>query len=87
MKHVTYFSAFLTDNLCDNALDLANRQLIVVEWWPIGTYCQWMISAQDGYVTIEFEHFNVRNTIAIKSIYYLLCKYIYFRLRIGCIEF
>ena len=58
--------ALLTDNLCDNALDLTNGILKVENNWPDGTYCQWLISAQDndGYVTLEFENFNVRNTIA-----------------------
>ena len=53
--------ALLTDNLCDNALD--NGQLKVEDNWPDGTYCQWLISTQDddGYVTLEFHNFNVRN--------------------------
>ena len=57
------FFALLTDNICDNALDLANGQLIVEDSWPLGTYCQWLISSQDndGYVTIEFQNFKVRN--------------------------
>ena len=60
--------ALLKDNLCDNALDLINGQLIVENDLLNGTYCQWMILAQDdnGYVTLEFQNFNVRNSIAFK---------------------
>ena len=55
--------ALLTDNLCDNALDLANGILNVEANWPDRTFCQWMISAQDndGYVTLEFQSFNVNS--------------------------
>ena len=61
VRHVTYF-ALLTDNLCNNALDLTNGQLIVEDNWPDGTYCQWMISAQEdeGYITLEFQNLNVK---------------------------
>ena len=60
---------FLIDNLCDNALDLTNGNLSIEDNWPLGTYCQWLISAQDnnGYVTLEFENFNVRKNIAVKE--------------------
>ena len=60
------FFALLTDNLCDNALSLANTQLKVEDNWPFGTYCQWLILTQDNddYVTLEFQNFNVRNSIA-----------------------
>ena len=53
----------MTVNLCDNALDLANGILNVEANWPDHTYCQWMISAQDndGYVTLEFQSFNVNS--------------------------
>ena len=42
------------------------QTFIVKENWRNGTYCQWLISAHydDGYVTLEFEKLNVRNTIA-----------------------
>ena len=62
------FFALLTDNICDNVLDLANGILKVEDYWPLGTYCQWLISAQDNddYVTLEFQKFNVRNTAAFK---------------------
>ena len=65
----------MTDNLCDNALDLANGQLKVEDNWPFGTYCQWLVSAQDNdyYVTLEFQNFHVRNTIAIKNTF-ISCK-------------
>ena len=55
----------MTDNICDNALNLGNGILNIEDYWPLGTYCQWLISAQDndGYVKLEFENFNVRNTI------------------------
>ena len=74
LRNVTNI-ALLTDNLCDNALDLVNRQLKVEEIWPVGTYCQWLISAQDNddYVTLEFQNFNVRNSIAFWKIIWL-CK-------------
>ena len=54
--------AFLKDNKCGNALDLINGQLIVENDLPLSTHCQWMISAQDddGYVTLEFQNFNVK---------------------------
>ena len=72
------FFALLTDNLCDNALDLANGILNVIDNWPHGTYCQWLISAEDndGYVTIEFQNFQVRNTM-----YVCMCifKHMYIR--------
>ena len=62
----------MKDNLCDNALDLINGQLSVEKVifgndLPLGTYCQWMISAQDddGYVTLEFQNFNVKITLAL----------------------
>ena len=59
----------MTDNICDNALDLSNGELIVEDNWPHGTYCQWLILAQDdnGYVTLEFQNFNVRNIIGFKN--------------------
>ena len=54
----------LKENICDNALDLANAQLIF-EGGPSGTYCHWLISAKDGYdyVTLEFEILNVKNSL------------------------
>ena len=78
----------MTDNLCNNALDLANGSLKVENNWLDGTYCQWLISAldNDGYVTLEFENFNVRNTIAFKKISKYVNSYlskIYFRYIIG----
>ena len=53
----------MIDNLCDNALDLENGILNVKNNFARGTYCQWMISAQDndGYVTLEFQSFNVNS--------------------------
>ena len=58
----------MIDIICDNALDLANGLLIIEDNWPFGTYCQWLVSAQDNedYVTLEFQKFNVRNTAAFK---------------------
>ena len=78
----------MTDNLCDNALNLANGILKFEYNWPAGTYCQWLISAQDnnGYVTLEFQNFKVRNTIAFKKNLLNYVK-IYFRFIIGLIEF
>ena len=78
----------MTVNLCDNALDLANGILNVEDNLTHNTYCQWLISAQDneGYVTLEFENFNVRNTIAFKKISKYVNSYlskISFRLSIG----
>ena len=82
----------MTDNLCDNALNVANGMINVENIWPHGTYCQWLISAQDNdyYVTLEFQNFHVRNTIAIKKIFNYINSFlskIYFRLTIGIIEF
>ena len=79
----------MTDNICDNALNLANGILSVENNWPLGTYCQWLISAQDNdyYVTLEFQNFNVRKTKALlKKIFDYANSYlskIYFRLSIG----
>ena len=49
------------DNLCENALDLSNGKLVVDNNWKIGTYCQWLISAEDenSYTTLEFQNMNV----------------------------
>ena len=60
--------ANLTDNTCDNALDLTNGSLKVEDNWPSGIYCQWLISAQDddANVVLEFHNFHVRNTTAFK---------------------
>ena len=59
----------MTDDICDNALNLTNGMLKVEDYWPLGTYCQWLILAQDdnGYVTLEFQNFNVRNIIGFKN--------------------
>ena len=61
------FFDLLTDNICDNALDLANGILKVEDNWPHSTYCQWLISAQDndGSVTLEFQNFIVRNFVTL----------------------
>ena len=53
------------DNLCQNAIDYTNDEHIIIiqENWPLGTYCQWLISAKDefgGYVTLEFGDIKVR---------------------------
>ena len=88
IKHETNFT-LLTDNLCDNALDLPNGILIVEDNLPDGTYCQWLISTQDndGYVTLEFQNFYVRNSISFKrKIFNYANNYLsktYFRLIIG----
>ena len=60
------FFALLTDNICDNALDLANGILNVKDNWPHGTYCQWMISApnNDAYVILEFQNLDVKKSIS-----------------------
>ena len=52
----------MTDNICDNALDLANGILKVEDNWPHGTYCQWMISApnNDACVILEFQNLDVK---------------------------
>ena len=59
----------MTDNLCDDALDLAKGHLIVGDNWPDGTYCLWLITAQDDndYITLEFINFDVRKNIALKN--------------------
>ena len=50
------------DNLCENALDLSNDKLIVESNWPFGTYCQWLLSAEDDehYINLQFEDIDVR---------------------------
>ena len=50
------------DNLCENALDLSNGKLIVESNLPVGTFCQWLISAINDkqYVNLEFENLDVR---------------------------
>ena len=60
----------MKDNLCDNALDLANGRLIVEDNWPTGTYCQWLILAQenDDYVTLDFQNFHVKINLALKKL-------------------
>ena len=78
----------MTGDYCNNALDLANVILNVKDYWSHGTYCQWLISAQDydGYVTLEFENFNVRNSIVFYKIFNHINSYlseINFRLSIG----
>ena len=52
---------YVVDNSCQNALDLINGKLIVDNNWPVGTYCQWLISAGDenSYITLEFQNINV----------------------------
>ena len=82
------FFALLTDNICDNALDLANGILNVEDNLTHSTYCHWLISAQDneGYVTLEFENFNVRNSIVFYKTFNHINSYlseINFRLSIG----
>ena len=62
--HLCFFNFIFThaiDNLCHNAHDLINRKLIVDNNWPLGTYCQWLISAEDenSYITLEFQNINV----------------------------
>ena len=48
-------------NICENALD-GNDKLFVESHWPVGTNCQWLISAEDDkhYINLEFEHLDVR---------------------------
>ena len=66
---IIYFFYFIftyfIDNLCQNALDLINGKLIVDNNWPLGTYCQWLISAEDenSYITLEFQNINVCQNI------------------------
>ena len=49
--------------MCENALNLTTGKLIVDNNWPFGTFCKWMLSAQDdnSYVSLEFQNLNVRN--------------------------
>ena len=64
----------MKDNLCDNALDLANGQLIVEDNWSDGTYCQWLILAQedDDYVSLEFLNLHVKIALALKPLFYCM---------------
>ena len=66
-----FSASFKGYDLCDNALE--NEMLSAFASWPHGTYCHWLISTQDndGYVILEFQNFNVRNTILKKIIYSL----------------
>ena len=59
---VVSFSPYNLENWCKNALDLNIGMLTVESNLPIGTYCQWLISAVDDkhYVNLEFEILNVR---------------------------
>ena len=59
------------DNWCENARDLTEGNLIVDNNMPLGTYCQWLISAEDDehYVNLEFENLDVR----ITELNYLPC--------------
>ena len=56
-------------SVCDLALDLEEKTLIIDSKLPKGTYCDWLIKSQDNgtYVTLEIQEFNVRNIIAIKE--------------------
>ena len=51
------------DNLCQNALNLnkGNGKLIGDNNWLVGTYCQWLISAENenSYITLQFQNINV----------------------------
>ena len=52
----------MKDNLCNNALDLTNGQLIIQENWSYGIIlCPWLILAleDDAYVTLEFLYIHV----------------------------
>ena len=56
---------FSVENLCQNAIDLTTDDHIIIiqDNWPLGTYCQWLISAKDevgGYVSLEFIDVKVR---------------------------
>ena len=56
-----FLFCLLTDNVCDNALNLVSGQLTAEDNWPEDTYCQWLILAQDDddYVILEFQNFHV----------------------------
>ena len=61
---ISYIHAL--DNWCDDALDLSSGtegKLTVGSQWPIGTHCQWLISAIDDqhYINLEFESLDVSN--------------------------
>ena len=61
----------MTEDLCDNALDLETGTLIIESNFPKVTYCQWLISAQDDstYITLEFQTFNVRKILALEKLF------------------
>ena len=75
IRLVLIIFALLKDNLCNNALDLTKGHLIVENNLPLGTYCQWLISAQnvDAYVTLEFQNFHVKIILYLKRMI-SLCK-------------
>ena len=59
---ISFFCTYILERLCDNALDLSNDKLIVESNWPFGTYCQWLLSAEDDghYINLQFEDIDVR---------------------------
>ena len=74
IKNLIYKHAIDKLELCKKALDLSNGTLIVEnDWskWPLGTHCQWLISAVDDehYVNLEFENIDV----GIAELNYLPC--------------
>ena len=56
-----YYFYYLLDNLCQNALDLSNKKLIVDNDWPWEFNCQWLISAKNdsSCITLEFQTIKV----------------------------
>ena len=66
------FHIHVLDNWCDDALDMSSAtegKLTVESQWPIGTHCQWLISAIDDqhYINLEFESLDVSNILLLQT--------------------
>ena len=50
------------DDVCNNALDSSEGILIIDDVWEVGTLCKWLLPIEDenSYITLEFEHLDVR---------------------------
>ena len=74
--HNYFIFTLVLDNLCQNALNLTNGngKLIVDNNRPIGTYCQWLISAknENSYITLQFQNINVSQEIYCSEKFILL---------------
>ena len=67
------FFSHALDNLCQNAHDVYHARLIIDNNWPIGKYCQWILSAEDEnfYITLVFQNINVSKEIYLLEKFFL----------------